>query len=97
MTKATGQAMVRRQLYVTARQDLIIRKLADRSGLTASEHYRRAIDSYINRATAAAEKSAAKQAEKETAAALGVAKPGIRESIRTKEEKAKAKKVQKKL
>ena len=52
----TDTAMVRRQLYVTTRQDMIIRKLAARSGMTASEHYRRAIDSYINRATAAEEK-----------------------------------------
>lgn len=87
----TGTAMVRRQLYVTTRQDMIIRKLAARSGMTASEHYRRAIDSYINRATAAEEKKAASRAEKETASKLGVAAPGVREKIRSKEELARVK------
>ena len=50
--------MVRRQLYITARQDSILRKLADKTGLTASDHYRRAIDAYIEQQLPAKEKGA---------------------------------------
>lgn len=39
--------MIRRQLYLTPNEILLLKRLAERTGLTASEHIRRAIDRYL--------------------------------------------------
>lgn len=39
--------MVRRQLYVTQQQSDGIDRIARKTGITASEHYRRAVDLYL--------------------------------------------------
>ena len=38
---------IRRQMYITSRQDRLLRALAKRTGITVSEHVRRAIYAHV--------------------------------------------------
>lgn len=39
--------MIRRQVYLTEREVLLLSKLSKQTGITISEHIRRAVDSYL--------------------------------------------------
>ena len=44
-----GDIMIRKQIYITNKQDEVFKKLASDDGTSASELMRRALDEYIDR------------------------------------------------
>lgn len=44
-----GDIMIRKQIYITNKQDKVFKKLASSDGTSASELMRRALDEYIDR------------------------------------------------